>query len=196
MRLHSYMPVALVAAILICLLTNGLAFAQEPVEGSFGAKYSELRPQQKRLVDDWFARLAKVVEKPIDPAEAYEQLPLSVKTTLSAVSHALLRSKLTDESGKPLAESALSLIEKVDNVRGRREGTRGDEQFRIYAQLRAGSLELLERSVEFGRAADNTVYHKGYPICYRGRGGAPSIQISVSRDGKRADIDGAPPLPR
>ena len=33
------------------------------------------------------------------------------------------------------------------------------------------------------------MYHQGYPISYRLRGGTPSIQISVSRDGRRADID-------
>ena len=35
---------------------------------------------------------------------------------------------------------------------------------------------------------DNTVYHNGYPISYRARGGTPSIQISIATD-NRADID-------
>ena len=37
--------------------------------------------------------------------------------------------------------------------------------------------------------ADNTIYHKGYPICFRSTGGTPSIQISLTRDESRADID-------
>jgi hypothetical protein len=50
-------------------------------------------------------------------------------------------------------------------------------------------LELLDRSKEFNRGPDNTVYHKGYPICFRSAGGTPSIQVSLTRDGSRADID-------
>jgi hypothetical protein len=36
---------------------------------------------------------------------------------------------------------------------------------------------------------DNTVYHKGYPTCFRSAGGTPSIQVSLTRDATRADID-------
>jgi hypothetical protein len=36
---------------------------------------------------------------------------------------------------------------------------------------------------------DNTVYHKGYPINYRGQQGTPSIQISIAMDGRLADVD-------
>ena len=55
--------------------------------------------------------------------------------------------------------------------------------------MKPGALELLSRSKEFSRSADNTVYHKGYPICFRSTGGPPSIQFSLSRDASRADID-------
>ena len=36
---------------------------------------------------------------------------------------------------------------------------------------------------------DNTVYHKEYPLNYRQQGGVPSIQFSITLDGKYADID-------
>jgi hypothetical protein len=74
-------------------------------------------------------------------------------------------------------------------VFGNVPGERGDKQFRIYVSLRPDALEILEKSREFDRAADNTVYHKGFPICFRGTGGTPSIQFSITKDGKRADID-------
>ena len=48
---------------------------------------------------------------------------------------------------------------------------------------------MLERSREFKRGIDNTVYHKGYPINYREQGGTPSIQVSIALDGRLADID-------
>ena len=59
----------------------------------------------------------------------------------------------------------------------------------MYVRLTEGALDRLERSQEFKREGDNTVYHKGYPINYRQQGGAPSIQISIALDGRRADID-------
>jgi hypothetical protein len=55
--------------------------------------------------------------------------------------------------------------------------------------LKPAALQTLDDSREFKRDRDNTVYHKGYPINYRQQGGVPSIQISSSADGKRADVD-------
>jgi hypothetical protein len=72
---------------------------------------------------------------------------------------------------------------------GHKLGASGDRQFRIYVQLKPEALQILQRSNEFKRGPDNTVYHKGYPICYRSTGGTPSIQVSLSRDATQADID-------
>lgn len=55
--------------------------------------------------------------------------------------------------------------------------------------LKPSTLERQAGSAELGRGPDNTVFQKGCPICYRSKGGAPSIQESIARDGKRADID-------
>lgn len=162
------------------------AKGEEPV---FGGKYAQLNAEQKRLVDNWFQRLSEVLGKPISPEEGYDHVRLSVRTTFVAVTHALLRTRLTDKSGAAFEKSALSLVGKVDNVAGSLEGARGDKQFRMYVELVPGALELLEKSQEFDRKGDNTIYHKGYPICYRSKGGTPSIQISTSKDGKLADID-------
>jgi len=158
------------------------------VEGP-GSSYSSLRPQQKRLIDDWFTRVSAVVQKPVDPAEGYELLPLSTRTTFNAVTHSLLMTRLTDSSGASLSDSAIELVDKLDDAAGQILGSRGDRQFRIYVRMKPGALDLLGRSQEFSRSADNTVYHKGYPICFRSTGGTPSIQFSLSRDASSADID-------
>ena len=50
-------------------------------------------------------------------------------------------------------------------------------------------MAVLDKSREFRRTGDNTVYHKGYPICYRSRPGPPSIQVSATTDQIRADVD-------
>ena len=166
----------------LCLLVPAAA------QDDFGGGYASLRPQQKRLVDDWFSRFSAVVKRPVGAAEGYDNLPLSAKTTFNAVTHALLMTKVTDDSGKSIAASAIELVDKVDTVAGQILGARGDEQFRIYVQMKPGALDLLSQSKEFKRSDDNKVYHRGYPICFRTTG-APSIQISLSRDASRADID-------
>ena len=59
----------------------------------------------------------------------------------------------------------------------------------MYARLTANARQMLERSREFKRRLDNTVYHKGYPINYREQQGTPSIQVSIAMDGRLADVD-------
>jgi hypothetical protein len=156
---------------------------------TFGGQYIGLLPDQKRLIDDWFGRFSNVIGKPVDPEEGYDALPFSVKTTFSAVTHALIKTTLTDSSGEKLADSAIALVEKVDTVAGGIPGAGGDKQFRMYVELRPGAVEILENVREFKRGPDNTIYHKGYPTSYRGATGVPSIQVSVARDHRRADID-------
>jgi hypothetical protein len=174
----------------IAILLSSPAIAQQPTDNPvvISDKYSDLHPEQKRLVDDWFRRFSDLVKRQVSPEEGYNNLPVSAKTTFSGVTHALLRTPLTDESGASLGNSAVTLVDKIDQVLGQVEGTRGDRQFRIYVELKPGAMEILEKSQEFGRENDNTVYHKGFPICFRSPG-TPSIQVSISRDGKRADID-------
>ena len=103
-----------------CWLGTHPVWAQQDPAGAEGpgSTYSSLRPQQKRLVDDWFTRLSAVVKKPVDPAEGYENLPLSTRTTFNAVTHALLMTRLTDASGESLSDSAIELVDK--SRRGRR----------------------------------------------------------------------------
>ena len=95
---------------------------------------------------------------------------------------------LTDQSGKSFG-NALDLVERLDSVKGMVNGAGGDRQFRMYCLLNKDAIDKLEKSKEFERRDDNTVYHKGYPINYREEGGAPSIQISIALDRRHADID-------
>jgi len=162
--------------------------AEQNATGGFGAKYASLKPEQKALVDDWIKRFSATVQKKVDSEEAYDKLPQSMKTTFSAVTHALLSTQLTDQSGQKLGP-AIQIVDKLDTVRGEVPGARGDGQFRIYVQLKPDKLGVLDRSKEFRRTEDNTVYHKGFPICYRSKPDVPSIQVSATQDKTRADID-------
>lgn len=110
-----------------------------------------------------------------------------MRTTFEAVTHALLTTKLTSKSGKSLG-NALDLVDVVEEVSGEFPGKRGDQQFRIYAVMKPDAVAKLEDSKEFFRDKDNRRYHKGFPLCFR-MPNVPSIQFSLTRDGKRADID-------
>ena len=77
----------------------------------------------------------------------------------------------------------------MDRIAGQYAGKGGDEQFRIYVRLKPGARETLEKSREFFRDHENTVYHIGYPHSFRQSGKEPNMQFSLSEDGLRADID-------
>lgn len=163
--------------------------AAQPAPASFGGAYAGLDARRQALVAGWVERFTQVTGQQVAVAPFYDEiLLLSTKTTFDAVTHALLASKLTTADGAAMGD-ALALVERVESVRGEVAGAPGDRQFRMYVRLTADALEQLERSREFKRGVDNTVYHKGYPTNYRAQGGTPSIQISIAPDGRRADID-------
>ena len=184
----------LLTSVLVIVASDSSLRAQDPgrteqTAPKIGANYSGLDERRRRLVDDWVARFNQVTSQKVDPAGFYdERLRLSSKTTFDAVTNALLSTTLTDQSGQRFGD-ALDIVERVDSVRGQLNGASGDAQFRMYAQLKAGAIEMLERSREFRRGADNSVYHHGYPMNYRQQGGAPSVQVSIAPDRRRADID-------
>jgi hypothetical protein len=59
----------------------------------------------------------------------------------------------------------------------------------MYVLLKPGAQQILDKMGEFSRQRDNSVLHIGYPVNYRQQAGFPSIQVSVTRDGRPADID-------
>jgi len=176
------------AAMLGFLSIAGLTQQGTSSRAEFGGTYDKLRPEQQKLVDDWFERYNQRTHKNVRPEPGYNAVPVSVRTTFEAITNALLTTSLTNQSGKRLGTS-LDLVQNVQTVRGRAPGARGDLQFRMYVTLRPGAVQTLESCEQFSRKGDNSVYHLGYPVNFRQQGGVPSIQVSVSRDGRRADID-------
>lgn len=178
----------IVGGALLGALAAGIVIAQQPPQG-FGGAYSELDERRQQLLDDWVARFTKVTGRHLDARSFYDDiLSLSTKTTFEAVTHALMTTTLTDASGEAFGD-ALALVERLDTVKGDVAGTPGDRQFRMYVRLTPDAREKLERSREFRRGIDNTVYHKGYPLNYREQRGTPSIQVSIALDGRQADVD-------
>src|SRR5712672_2321293 len=73
--------------------------AQQPAvpPALLGDKYTDLLPEQKALVDDWFRRFGDVVKKTVSPQVGYDNLPVSTKTSFSAITHALIHTTLKDQ---------------------------------------------------------------------------------------------------
>jgi hypothetical protein len=177
----------IVGSVLLGFLAVEIITAQQPLR--FGGAYSELDTRRQQLVDDWVKRFIKVTGQSLDARAFYDDvLSLSTKTTFDAVTHALMTTPLTDASSQKFGDG-LALIERVDSVKGEVSGASSDRQFRLYVRLTPNAREMLERSREFKRGIDNTVYHKGYPTNYREQRGTPSIQVSIALDGRLADVD-------
>ena len=184
-------PFQLLTVALCAFLIGALAIihGEQQPEVRFGGDYAGLEARRQSLVDNWVVRFGRVTGKPVEPAPFYDDvLPVSTKTTFDAVTHALMTTPLTDRTGTSLGD-ALALVDRVDSVRGAVDGAASDLQFRIYVRLVPGAVDILERSQQFKRGTDNSVYHKGYPINYRAQGGMPSIQISTALDRRHSDID-------
>ena len=177
----------IVAAVTVMALAT--VIAAQGSQPRFGGSYASLDARRQNLVADWVARFAEVTGRKIDPTSFYDDvIRVSAKTTFEAITHALLQTALTDATGNSLGDG-LALVERLDSVRGKVLGAAGDQQFRMYVQLKTGALDVLARSQQFQRSADNRVFHKGYPINYRGQNGPPSIQVSAALDRRHADID-------
>ncbi len=152
----------------------------------FKGTYEGLNSEQKRLIDEWYADYNHMTGDHADPKE-YNQYSLSTRTTYEAVTHALMTTPMTDKSGKSIG-TALDLVQGIEAINGKVPRARGDLQFRMYVMLKPDALQKLKDSSEFFRDRDNTVYHKGFPLNYR-QDGTPSIQFSMAKDGRHADID-------
>jgi len=152
------------------------------------ARYPELTERQRELIDSYVANYNKKTGFNLTPEEGYNLLTISERTTFEGVTHALSQSELTDENGKSLG-IALDLLTGIDRIAGQYYGRQGDEQFRLYVNLREDTRDILEKSQEFHFGHENTVYHMGYPHSYRQGGKYPNMQFSTSDDGLRADID-------
>jgi hypothetical protein len=179
---------AIAAVLFTCATLLVVVRAQQPAP-KFGGAYASLDERRQAFVKDWVARFVKTTGQPLEPAAFYDSvLTLSDKTTFEAVTNALMTTQLTDASGAGLGD-ALAIVDHVDTIRGEVAGASGDQQFRMYVRLVRDAVQTLGRSREFKRGADNSVYHKGYPMNYREQGGLPSVQVSVALDGRHADID-------
>ena len=150
--------------------------------------YADLTERQQSLFAEYIDGYNIARGSRYTPEEGFNQLTLSEQTTFYAVTHALMQSRLTDSRNTSLG-TALDRLASVERIAGQYQGLPGDQQFRLFVTLKPDTRDVLEKTREFSRDHDNTVYHVGYPHSYRQVGREPNIQFSLSEDGLRADID-------
>ena len=151
-------------------------------------RYSRLSDPQRQLFESYAKAYSERTQIHVNAEEAWSILSVSEQTTFDAVTDAMEKTALSDRANKSLGD-ALSLCVRVDRIAGQYGGQGGDQQYRIYCDLRPDARDVVEKSTQFRRDKDNTVYHVGYPLNYRQTGRAPTMQISMSTDASRADID-------
>src|SRR5689334_23007581 len=97
------------------------ASAQQPSTGiklRFGGGFDSLEPEQQALVHKWHGEYEQITGRTLDPEVSYDNLPLATRTTFDAVTHALLRTKLTDGATGQSIGNGLELVKLVESVHG------------------------------------------------------------------------------
>ena len=133
--------------ILTCIVLTAVSSPAQnssPSGPVFKGTYAQLKPQQQKLIDDWYAEYDKMMHENLPPSD-YDELSLSTRTTFEAVTHALMTTQLTSKSGEPMGD-ALDLVQSIETINGKIPKARGDLQFRVYVILRPDALQTLRNS--------------------------------------------------
>jgi hypothetical protein len=150
--------------------------------------FADLTTRQQELFKTYIDSYNATRGSQYSPEQGFDRLTVSEQTTFYGVTHALSNTTLTDARGGSLG-SGLDRVESIERIAGQYAGRGGDQQFRLYVNLKPDTREVLDNSREFFRDHENTVYHVGYPHSYRQIGKEPNLQMSLAEDGLRADID-------
>lgn len=153
------------------------------------SRYASFDDRRRALLERPARVFNETTGRNLTPQEWFDtQLTLSERTTFDAITHALMNTRLTDANGADLG-TGLDLIEGLERIAGQYSGRGGDQQFRIYVDLVPDAEDTLRHATQFHADHENSVYHIGYPHSYRQEGSVPNVQVSVSEDGRRADVD-------
>ena len=177
-------------------LNNPLRFIDQT-----GLDWSDLSMEQRRVFQSYADQYNKDNKSSMSAEEIYGTLDESQMSTYESITYALEHTQLYDRQGSSLG-TALQQIQGVIGIAGEIAGRSGDKQFRIYADLKAGTIEAFASTPGFEKKSNALfgiellqIYHKGYPDSYRQRrekgvkGMEAGLQASYSNNQKRSDID-------
>jgi len=150
--------------------------------------FGDLTPRQQELFKTYNDTYNETRGSRYSIEEGFNRLTVSEQSTFFGITHALAHTTMTDAGGAALG-SALDRIESIERIAGQYAGRGGDQQFRLYVNLKPETRNILEKSQQFFRDHENTVYHVGYPDSYRQVGKEPNLQMSLAEDGLKANID-------
>ncbi|HLF26430.1 MAG TPA: fibronectin type III domain-containing protein [Anaerolineae bacterium] len=148
--------------------------------------YDELEGRSKELFDEFARRRNAMLGTAFTPQQVFQLLSQTERATFSAITFALMNQPLTSEDKKKPFDgnikTALDLVESISIIAGEIKDARGDQQFRLFVNLRAGSVGILNQAKEFGSGRNRAGFHEGFPLSFREKGGVPNLQISTQEN--------------
>ena len=169
---------------------RSIAPPERPARIGRTARGADLTAQSAGAIQDLQRQLQRRTRQPYTPEEGFDRLSMSEQTTLYAVTHALTALPADGPEGRlGLGNGARSHRRPSNGSRDRTRDGEETQQFRICTStLKPDTRDVPEEPRVLPRS-QNTVYHVGYPDSYRQTGKEPNLQMSLSEDGLRADID-------
>jgi RHS repeat-associated protein len=151
-----------------------------------GEDYEDLTEKQKKLIDAWAVKQNAEKETEISAKDMYDALDTSQRGTFEANANALENTTIIGKDGTKM--NGLDIIKSINFIRGETPASKDNPQrFRLLVELQDGASDFIKTATNF--KAVNASKHKGFPVSRQLKGGEPSIQISMTNDGKSADID-------
>jgi RHS repeat-associated protein len=165
-----------------------------------GLDWSDLSEEQRRVFQQYADSYNKTNKSKLSTEQVYNTLNESQMATHESVTYALEHTQLVDNQGNNMG-NALQQVAGVSKIAGEIPGSsKGDQQFRLYADLKPGAIESFGKAQGFEPSSNKLlglfqIYHQGFPDSYRQirrqgvTGMEAGVQPSYNRNTQRSDID-------
>jgi RHS repeat-associated protein len=164
-----------------------------------GLDWSDLSEEQRRVFQNYADNYNKDNRSKLSSEQVYNTLNSSQMATFESVTYALEHTQLVDSKGNSMG-NALQQVAGVSRIAGETPGSsKGDDQFRIFVDLKPGAVETFGKSQGFEPSSNKVlglfqIYHQGFPDSFRQTrregviGMEAGVQPSYNRNTLRSDI--------
>jgi len=165
-----------------------------------GLDWSDLSDEQRRVFQQYANNYNSANKTKLSTEQVYNTLNASQMATYESVTYAMEHTQLPNEQGDNIG-NALQQVAGVSRIAGEVPGSsKGDEQFRVYADLKPEAVETFGKAQGFEPSSNKVlglfqVYHHGFPDSFRQirrqgvTGMEAGVQPSYNRSTLRSDID-------